>query len=91
MRDKQFIKDSIKMDLHRVINAAGNITKPIPTKSVNEFLNHAYRDFEKIQLDSKEAELKKELLQLTKSLKNVDDPLSRLRWVEDIMTLRCRI
>ncbi|MFH1407924.1 MAG: hypothetical protein ABIJ36_01260 [Patescibacteria group bacterium] len=91
MRNIPFIKDSIKMDLHRVITATGDIKKPIPLKSVNEFLNHAKNDFDRIKLDNRETKLKEELIQLTKSLENVNDPLSRLRWVEDIMTLRCRI
>lgn len=81
------------MDLFRVVNAAGNIKQKFPVASVKEFLTHADRDFEKIETSPREKKLRREMLLLTKGInQNVtDDPHSRLRWVEDIMTVRCRL
>lgn len=92
MRDKQFIIDSIKMDLFRVVTAAGDINKELPKQSVIEFMEHANKDFEKAELTDREKGLKQELQQLLKQLPQVSkDPFSRLRWTEDVMTIRCRL
>ncbi|MFA5776225.1 MAG: hypothetical protein WC988_01580 [Patescibacteria group bacterium] len=79
------------MDLHRVVTAAGNINNELPQKSVIEFIEHANRDFEKTELTIKEKVLKEELQQLLAKLPHIKDSLSRLRWIEDIMTIRCRL
>ena len=91
MRDKQFIINSIKMDLHRVITSAGNINTKLPKRSVVEFMEHADKDFEKTKLTQREQALRQQLKILLKQLPNVKDPLSRLRWTEDVMTIRCRL
>lgn len=91
MRDKSFIMSSIKMDLHRVVTAAGDINKELPKQSVIEFMKHADKDFEKTKLTQKEQTLRQQLQSLLKQLPNVKDPLSRLRWTEDVMTIRCRL
>lgn len=91
MKDKQFIINSIKMDLYRVVTAAGNINKELPKLSVIEFMEHANKDFNKTELSDSEKKLKQELQQLLHQLPKIKDPLSRLRWAEDVMTIRCRL
>jgi len=91
MRDKQFFINSIKMDLLRVVTAAGNLNNPIPQESVNEFLTHAINDFDKTSLDEKDKMFKKQLISLRDSLTSINDPHERLRWAEDVLTIRCRI
>jgi hypothetical protein len=91
MRDKQFVIDSIKMDLYRVVTATGDINKELPKQSVVEFMKHADKDFEKIELTPKEQTLRHQLQSLLVQLSGIKDPFSRLRWTEDIMTIRCRL
>ncbi len=91
MIDKKFVIDSIKMDLYRVVTASGDITRDLPLKSIEEFLNHADKDFEKINLTPRENILRKELKKLRKYLKKLKDLKSRLRWTEDVLTIRCRL
>ncbi len=90
-RDKQFVIDSIKMDLYRVITAAGDINKNLAKKSVKEFLEHADKDFDKIKLTQHEKKLRLQLSNLAQKLNELEDPHVRLRWTEDIMTTRCRL
>ena len=91
MRDKQFVINSIKMDLHRVVTASGDMSKELPQQSVIEFMEHADKDFGKTDLTQKEQSLRLQLQNLLKDLPNIKDPLSRLRWTEDVMTIRCRL
>jgi hypothetical protein len=91
MRDKKFIINSIKMDLHRVVTAAGDISKPLPKDSIEEFLNHAIKDFNKIETTPLEETLKKQLIVLSKKTDTLIDPHKRLIWAEDVVTIRCRI
>lgn len=83
------------MDLHRVVTGAGDITKDLPQKSVQEFLDHAIKDFEKIKLEQRELALKKELEEKRNILLQSQDMLTdlhtRLRWTEDILTIRNRL
>ncbi|MBN1162508.1 hypothetical protein JXA34_02055 [Patescibacteria group bacterium] len=91
MRDKQFVINSIKMDLHRVVNAAGDITKPMPKQSIKEFLNHALDNFNKIEPTNLEKALKTQLAALSTKVDTPMDPHKRLLWTEDVMTVRCRL
>ena len=92
MRDKTFVINSIKMDLFRVVTAAGDITKNLPIQSVQEFLHHAEADFKKIDLSDHEKRLYDELSLLDTDLhKYLQDEKSRLRWAEKILTIRCRL
>jgi hypothetical protein len=91
MRDKKFIINSIKMDLHRVVNAAGDISKPFPKESIKEFLNHAIKDFNKIETSPLEETLKQQLIELSTKVDTLLDPHKRLMWTEDIVTIRCRV
>lgn len=91
MRDKQFIINSIKMDLYRVVTAVGDTNKELPQQSVIEFMEHANKDFEKIKLSDREKKLKQELKQLLDQLPQIKDSSSRLRWAENILTVRCRL
>lgn len=91
MRDKNFIINSIKMDLFRVVTAAGDITKELPKTSISEFMTHAINDFNKVELTPREVELKNQLQLLHADLSKISDPFSRLRWTEDVLTVRCRI
>lgn len=79
------------MDLLRLVTAVGNIQNPVPHKSVQEFLTHAINDFDKTELNEKELALKNQLLDLNTRLPEVKDPSTRLRWAEDVLTIRCRL
>ncbi len=91
IEDKKFVIDSIKMDLFRVITASGDLTKEIPQESVKAFLEHADKDFDKIELSNREKELRSRLKYLASVLPKLTDPKARLRWTEDIMTTRCML
>lgn len=91
MRDKKFVINSIKMDLHRVATASGDISKPLPKRSVEEFLTHAINDFAKIETTPLEETLRNQLLVLSKNIDNLSDPHKRLMWTDDIITIRCRV
>lgn len=91
MRDKKFVINSIKMDLYRVVTAAGDIRKELPKQSVIEFMEHAGRDFEKTELTLREKELKSQLKNLLSQLNDLRDARARLKWTEDVMTIRCRL
>lgn len=91
LRSKSFILASIKMDLFRVVTATGNISQELPRDSVLDFLHHADRDFEKITLTEHEAQIRQKLRELAKTLPTVVGPHDRLRWAENILTLRCRL
>lgn len=90
-RDKEFVINSIKMDLFRIVTATGDLTKKIPQKSVIAFLNHADKDFDKIELTQREKEIREKLRILADKLPELRDPEDRLRWTEDVMTARCRL
>lgn len=91
MRDKKFLINSIKMDLHRVATAVGDISKPLPRKSAEEFLTHAISDFNKISMTPLEQTLRDQLVALSKNINNLADPHDRLVWTDDIITIRCRV
>ena len=91
MKDKKFIINSIKMDLFRVVVAAGDLTKELPTESIKEFLEHADKDFDKTRLNNREKLLREKLRELTKSVDSLSNPHIRLRWAEDVLTTRCRL
>jgi hypothetical protein len=90
-RNKKFVLDSIKMDLFRVVTATGDITKEIPMESVVTFIKHADKDFDKIDLTDQEKMLRGKLKELLKILPTIQDPKSRLRWAEDVMTTLCML
>ncbi len=79
------------MDLHRVVTAAGDITKKAPTESIRTFMEHADKDFDKTELDEREKSIRQELKALANNLEALSDPHTRLRWTEDVMTARCRL
>lgn len=92
MTDKKFVIDSIKMDLYRVVTATGDIRKEVPKKSVEDFLDHALLDFKKVELNKRESILRQELKKLKKEFEHaVADPFNRLKWAEDVLTVRCRL
>ncbi|MCR4326383.1 MAG: hypothetical protein NUV52_01880 [Candidatus Roizmanbacteria bacterium] len=92
MRDKAFYIQSIKMDLYRIITAAGDIQKEIALESVQEFFDHALTSFNKIELSDREKALRDGMGHLMNSIEeSTRDPHKRLRWVEDVMTVRCRL
>lgn len=90
-KDRQFILNSIKMDLYRVVTAAGDITRELPVSSVKIFLDHADKDFAKLNLSPHEKELRNYLKKLASKMSSLSDPNKRLRWTEDVMTTRCRL
>lgn len=90
-RDKKFYINSIKMDLFRIVTAAGDTNKKLPTQSIKEFLNHASSEFQKIKLSKRESFLQSKLQNLNKQLHNLNNQTARLHWAEDILTIRCRL
>ncbi len=90
-RDKKFVIDSIKMDLHRVVTATGDVSKEAEVDSAKIFLEHADADFDKIRLSPREKMLRQELNELSESIDALENPYARLRWVEDVLTVRCRL
>ncbi len=88
---KKFVIDSIKMDLFRVVTAAGDITKKLPTKLIQTFLQHADESFDKITLEPREKSIRTDLRNLAGKLDGLVNPHQRLRWTEEAMTLRCRL
>jgi len=91
MRDRQFVINSIKMDLFRVVTAVGNLNNPIPLESTKEFITHAIEDFNKTPLTEADRKFKSHLESLKNSLGLINDPHTRLRWTEDVLTIRCRL
>jgi hypothetical protein len=91
MTDKKFVIESIKMDLYRVVTAAGNINNELPKQSINEFMQHAVKDFDKVELNEHERMLRQQLIDLITGLNFIKDPLERLRWTEKVLTVRCRL
>ena len=79
------------MDLHRIVTASGDISKPLPIQSIKEFLTHAQNDFNKIEVTPLEEALKDQLINLSKNLEDLKDLSKRLIWTEDILTIRCRM
>ena len=79
------------MDLYRVVTASGNIDKELPKQSVIEFMKHADKDFEKTKLTKREQMLREQLKNLLNKLPNIKNSNSRLKWAEDILTIRCRL
>jgi hypothetical protein len=88
MRDKNFYINAVKMDLMRVVTATGDTTKNIPKKSVDEFFNHALADLDKVKLTKNQQKLKRDLEDLQVKLNLISDPLQRLRWAEQVLTIR---
>ena len=92
MRDKKFVMDSIKMDLYRAVTAVGDVTKPVATLSALSFLQHADSDFDKVDLTEIESKLHNRLKSLMRAMSSeVNEPMHRLRWAEDVLTLRCML
>ena len=79
------------MDLYRVVTATGDITKPTASESAKEFLDHALRDFDKFQNTNHDSKLKNKLVELSAEIYKLQDSNYRLRWTEDILTIRCRL
>lgn len=92
MRDKQFYINAIKMDLYRIVVATGDIRKKAPIESIQEFMQHALLEFKKIQLTVHEIKLKNELQNLSRSIGRMKQNSNmRLKWTENILTIRCRL
>lgn len=79
------------MDLYRVVTAAGDIRNKLPIRLVSEFIAHADKDFDKTELNEKEKSLRKILKDLSQQLSSIKDDKARLKWTEDVMTIRCRL
>jgi hypothetical protein len=91
MRDRKFYINSIKMDLFRIVTATGDVTKPAAVESAREFLKHALKDFDKFENVSHDITIKNELQRNINEIYKLQETAHRLRWVENILTLRCRL
>jgi len=91
MRDRNFYINSIKMDLFRVVTATGDLSKPIPEKSAREFLEHSIKDFDKFPNTEHDAYIKQILQKSIGEMFKLQEPAHRLRWVENVLTARCRL
>jgi hypothetical protein len=91
MRDRSFFINSIKMDLFRVVTAMGDVSRPGSVESAKEFLEHSIHDFEKFPNVEHDVIIKKELILFLKEIFKLQNPSHRLRWVENVLTARCRL
>ncbi len=91
MRDRGFYINSIKMDLYRVVTATGDVSKPPAIDSAREFLEHSVKDFEKFPNNKHDLIIKKDLERYLSEMFKLQEPSHRLRWVENVLTARCRL
>lgn len=91
MRDRTFYINSIKMDLYRVVTATGDVSKPASVESAREFLEHSINTFEKFSNRSHDIAIKQDLQHSLKEIFKLNEPHHRLRWVENVLTARCRL
>lgn len=88
MNNEQLL-GAVRMDLHRVIYMGGNLKEPFLNETAKTFLTHALSDLQKIKRTPSqlyvEQKIKETLVKLDSFV-----PLTheRLRWTENIMTLR---
>jgi hypothetical protein len=91
MRDRNFYINSIKMDLFRVVTATGDISKPASVESAREFLEHSIKDFDNFPNNDHDTNIKLQLQNFLAELFKLQEPSHRLRWVENVLTARCRL
>ena len=91
MRDRDFYINSIKMDLFRVVTATGDVSKPASVGSAREFLEHSIKGFDKFENVSHDTVIKEELQRYLQEIFQLQEPNHRLRWVENVLTARCRL
>ncbi len=73
----------------RIVYAAGDIDKELPVNGITEFMNHAIGLFQNFEITESEKQRLEELRKLSDSLEQYkQDPLKRLRWAEDVLTIR---
>lgn len=90
--DKDFILNSIRMDLLRVVNMGARIDHKFPKESIETFLDHADKEFGKVRLTGLQKLLRKEMRSLRTQLDSISDsPSKRLKWSEKILTIRSRL
>jgi hypothetical protein len=91
MKDRNIYINSIKMDLFRVVTAVGDVSKPASVESAKEFLEHAVKDFEKFSNRDHDIAIKQNLERYLDEIFKLQEPNHRLRWVENVLTARCRL
>ncbi len=91
MRDRDFYINAIKMDLFRIVTATGDISKPASIESAREFLEHSIKMFEKFPNSNHDLTIKQDLEGFLSEIFKLQDTRRRLRWVEDVLTARCRL
>ena len=79
------------MDLFRVVTATGDISKPASKESAQEFLGHSIKDFDKFDNTEHDKHIKQNLQRSMSEMFKLQEPSHRLRWVEDVLTSRCRL
>ena len=79
------------MDLFRVVTATGDVSKPASVESAREFLEHSINDFEKFPNMSHDITIKRDLQHFLREISKLQEPNHRLRWVENVLTARCRL
>lgn len=79
------------MDLFRVVTATGDISKPASIESAREFLEHSIKMFEKFPNNTHDLTIKHDLESFLSNILELQDASHRLRWVENILTARCRL
>ena len=89
--DDKFIIDSVKMDLRRIAHWTCDISTEFPEKKVLVFLTNAKNLIKTVSVSSDKYGLAQELSNLTVQKDVLIDPLKRLRWAEEVLTLSCRL
>ena len=88
---KKQIINNIQNDLRRISKWAAELDKDLPQSQIKVFLAHALKDFNKLT-DKHSLGLRAELEKLSKQQSTItQDPLTRLRWAEKILTISCRL
>ncbi len=90
-RDREFYINSIKMDLYRVVTATGDVSKPASVDSAQQFLKHSIEDFDKFKNEALDTKIKKDIERSLAEIYKLQEPNHRLRWVENVLTARCRL
>ncbi len=92
MTDNQFLIDSAKMDLRRVVYFVGCVGKESYLKSSITFLESAHKLLCSAKLNRLQKSLAQELEEIKSHLKeSFNDPTSRMQWAENILTISCRL
>ena len=94
MTKTDFALNSAKMDLRRVVHYSADLTKEFPITKIEMFLDNSQTLLNTAQIEKHKKPLLTELNQLKTKIYDkefIRNPLNRIRWAEEILTLSCRL